>query len=86
MKKIYSTLIACALGISSFFAQSWQTVGSNFLTSGDIATNLQVLSYQDTAFVAYADMDVVKLKKRSGNNWVSVINQNTENNFFKLIY
>jgi hypothetical protein len=86
MKKCYSILMACALGVSSLFAQSWQTVGSDFLNSGDIASNLQILSYQDTAFVAYADMDVAKLKKRSGNNWVTVINQNTENNFFKLIY
>lgn len=86
MKKLYSTLITCALGASSLFAQSWQTIGSGFLNSGDIASNLQVLSYQDTAFVAYADMDVVKLKKRSGNNWSTVVNQNTEKNYFKLIY
>lgn len=86
MRKFYSTLIACSLGVSSFFAQSWQTIGANFLNPGDIATNLQVLSYQDTAFVAYADMNVAKLKKRSGNSWVTVVNQNTENNYFKLIY
>lgn len=86
MRKLYSTLIACLLGVTSIFAQSWQTVGSGFLNSGDIATNLQILSYQDTAFVAYADMDVVKLKKRSGNNWATVINQSTENNYFKFIY
>jgi hypothetical protein len=86
MKKRYSTLIACILGVTSVFAQSWQTVGSGFLNFGDIATNLQVLSYQDTAFVAYADMDVVKLKKRSGNNWATVINQSTDNNYFKFIY
>lgn len=86
MIKRYSTFIAFIISFTGIFAQSWETVGSNFLSSGDIATNLQVLSYQDTAFVAYADMNVAKLKKRSGNNWLTVVSQNTENNFFKLIY
>lgn len=86
MKKFYTSALAVLTFSASLIAQSWQTVGSGFLNSGDIATNLQVLSYEDTAFVAYADMNVVKLKKRSGNNWVTVANQNTENNHFKLIY
>ena len=86
MKNLFFILSISFFFASGLVAQTWQTVGANFLSPGDIATNLQVLSYQDTAFVAYADMNTVKLKKRAGNNWVTVVNQNTENNYFKLIY
>lgn len=86
MKSFYLSFLFTILFLSSITAQNWQTLGSGFLSGGDIATNLQVISYQDTAFVAYADMDVVKLKKRSGNNWVTVGNYSTENNFFNLTY
>jgi hypothetical protein len=86
MKKLYFTLLASILGLNFGLAQNWQTVGSGFLEANDIANNLQVLDYQDTVFVAYSDMNTVKLKRQNGSSWQTVVSQATENNYFKLIY
>lgn len=84
------TSILAFFGIFMFcsvsLAQSWQTLGTGFFGPGHFSSNIQVLSYQDTAFVAYSDMDMVYLKKRSGNSWVTVGTYATENDYYKFIY
>jgi hypothetical protein len=86
MKILFTTLVSISSFWAIMHAQTWQTLGTGFMLSGEIASNLQVLSYQDTGFVAYADMNTVFVKKRSGNSWTTVGSYTTENNYFKLIY
>lgn len=86
MKTAVVTFFAIILAHAVSLAQSWQTLGAGFFGAGQISSNVQVLSYQDTAFVAYSDMDVVYVKKRSGSTWATVGTYPTENNYYKFIY
>ena len=86
MKTFFTTLASFVLIYVSSWAQSWQTIGSGFYGPNQISSNIQVLSYQDTAFVAYSDMNTVYVKKHSGSAWSTVGTYPTENNFYKFIY
>lgn len=93
MKKNYTLLFLMVIlsSINFMYAQTWQTVGTGFFSPGHFSSDIQILNYDDTVFVAYSDTDVngngfVIVKKRSGNNWITVSNKTTENRKYKFIH